>query len=207
MVQFLHNFGVHVMKKYLPLIFVLFIFPITGFSQAVFNGHYVKATVINEDTLILIDLPEYEVNSKLPYKFRKQQRRNGKLVRNIKKVYPYAKLAGVKLNEYEEILKDAPNDIERRKIMKQAEQELKDEFGDDLKRLTFTQGLILIKLVDRETGESSYALVQELRGKITAFFWQTFAHLFGYNLKIKYDPLGEDKDIENIVVMIEQGLI
>ncbi|RLD53296.1 MAG: DUF4294 domain-containing protein, partial [Bacteroidetes bacterium] len=64
-----------------------------------------------------------------------------------------------------------------------------------------------IKLVDRETGESSYALVQELRGKFTAFFWQTFARLFGYNLKIKYDPLGEDKDIENIVVMIEQGLI
>ncbi len=195
------------MKKYLPLIFVLFIFPITGFSQAVLNGHYVKATVINEDTLILIDLPEYEVNGKLPYKLRKQQYRNDKLVRNIKKVYPYAKLAGVKLREYEEILKNAPSDTKRRKIMKQAEQELKDEFEDDLKKLTFSQGFILIKLVDRETGDSSYELVQELRGKFTAFFWQAFARLFGYNLKIKYDPLGEDKDIENIVVMIEQGLI
>jgi hypothetical protein len=195
------------MKKYLLIIFVLFFLSLAGTSQVVFNGHYVKATVIDEDTLILIDLPTYEVIGRLPYKFRKQQRRNDKLVRNIKKVYPYAKLAGVKLNEYEEILKNAPTDTKRRKIMKQAEQELKDEFEDDLKKLTFSQGLILIKLVDRETGDSSYELVQELRGKFTAFFWQAFARLFGYNLKVKYDPLGEDKDIENVVVMIEQGEI
>jgi len=194
------------MKRNLVTIFVLFFFSISGFSQDV-NQHFVKAVIRDNDTLIVIDLPDFEVNGRMPYKFKKQQRRNDKLVRNIKKVYPYAKLAGVKLNEYEEILINATDDAERRKIMKRAEQELKDEFEDDLKKLTFTQGLILIKLVDRETGESSYALVQELRGKFTAFFWQTFARLFGYNLKIKYDPLGEDKDIENIVVMIEQGLI
>ena len=206
MVQFLHISRVHIMKRNLVIIFVLFFFSISGFSQDV-NQHFVKAVIRDNDTLIVIDLPDFEVNGRMPYKFKKQQRRNDKLVRNIKKVYPYAKLAGVKLNEYEEILINATDDAERRKIMKRAEQELKDEFEDDLKKLTFTQGLILIKLVDRETGESSYALVQELRGKFTAFFWQTFARLFGYNLKIKYDPLGEDKDIENIVVMIEQGLI
>ncbi len=206
MVQFLRIFGVHIMKKNLTIIFVLFFISITGFSQDV-NQYFVKATIRDNDTLIVIDLPDYEVNGRMPYKFKKQQRRNDKLVRNIKKVYPYAKLAGVKLNEYEEILINADNDAERRKIMKRAEQELKDEFEDDLKKLTFTQGLILIKLVDRETGESSYALVQELRGKFTAFFWQTFARLFGYNLKVKYDPLDKDKNIENIVVMIEQGLI
>ena len=206
MVQFLRIFGVHIMKKYFTIIFVLFFFSISGYPQDV-NQHFVKAIIHDNDTLIVIDLPDYEVNGRMPYKFKKQQRRNDKLVRNIKKVYPYAKLAGVKLNEYEDILINADNDTERRKIMKRAEQELKDEFEDDLKKLTFTQGLILIKLVDRETGESSYALVQELRGKFTAFFWQAFARLFGYNLKVKYDPLDKDKDIENIVVMIEQGLI
>ena len=194
------------MKKFLSGILFILIFSISGFSQEV-EHHYVNAIIKDNDTLIVIDLPPFEVNRKMPRKLKKQIRQNKKLVRNIKKVYPYAKLAGMKLNEYEEILKNAPNDVERRKLMKRAEQELKNEFEDDLKKLTFTQGLILIKLVDRETGESSYALVQELRGKFTAFFWQTFARLFGYNLKIKYDPLDKDKDIENIVVMIEQGLI
>ncbi len=202
----MHNNVVHTMKRFLSSILFILIFSISGFSQEV-KHHYVNAIIRDNDTLIVIDLPPFEVNRKMPRKLKKQINQNKKLVRNIKKVYPYAKLAGLKLNEYEEILKNAPNDIERRKLMKRAEQELKDEFEDDLKKLTFTQGLILIKLVDRETGESSYALVQELRGKFTAFFWQTFARLFGYNLKIKYDPLDEDKDIENIVVMIEQGLI
>jgi hypothetical protein len=101
----------------------------------------------------------------------------------------------------------AQSDKERRQLMKRAEDELKAEFEDDLKKLTFKQGLILIKLVDRETGNTSYELVQELRGKFTAFFWQAFARLFGYNLKVEYDPLGDDKEIEDIVVMIENGQI
>jgi len=152
-------------------------------------------------------LPEYCVSAKLPKKLRTQFKAHSKLVYHVKKVYPYARLAGIKLNEYEEILKAAESDKERRQIMKLAEEELKAEFEDDLKKLTFKQGLILIKLVDRETGNTSYELVQELRGNFTAFFWQTFARLFGYNLKIRYDPLGEDKEIEDIVVMIENGQI
>ena len=92
-------------------------------------------------------------------------------------------------------------------MMKKAQDELEAQFGDDLKALTFSQGKILLKLVDRQTGNSSFELVQEFRGKFVAFFWQSFAKLFGYNLKIQYDPLGEDKDIELIVLMIENGTI
>ena len=73
--------------------------------------------------------------------------------------------------------------------------------------MTFSQGKILIKLIDRETGESSYALVQELRGNFTAFFYQAFARLWGYDLKVRYDPEGEDQQIEAIVKMIERGQI
>lgn len=167
----------------------------------------VIAKIVNGDTIITATLPEYAVNAKLPRKLRAAAKRNAKLVYNVKKVYPYARLAGIKLKEYEEILKNAESDAERKKLMKQAEDELRDEFEDDLKKLTFKQGIILIKLVDRETGDSSYVLLQELRGKFTAFFWQTFARLFGYNLKTEYDPEGEDKDIEEIVVMIENGQI
>ena len=105
----------------------------------------------------------------------------------------------------EEILAGIEDKKERKRIMKQAEKELDEEFGDDLRELTFSQGKILIKLVYRETGSSSYDLVAELRGKFRAFFWQAFARIFGFNLKNEYDPQGEDKDIEFIVQMIEAG--
>jgi len=165
----------------------------------------VIARIVDGDTIIMFDLPEYMVSSKLPRKLKAMARRNNRLVYNVKKVYPYAKLAGIKLTEYEELLKNAESDAERKRLMKQAEHELKDEFEDDLKKLTFKQGLILIKLVDRETGNSSYVLVQELRGNFVAFFWQTFARVFGFNLKTEYDPDGADREIEEIVVMIENG--
>jgi hypothetical protein len=171
------------------------------------QGQIVRAKIENGDTLIISILPEHCVNAKMPRKYKVFTRKHSKLIDNVKRAYPYAKIAGMKLREYEDVLKSANSDKERRQLMKQAEQELKDEFEDDLKKLTFKQGIILIKLVDRETGDSSYELVQELRGKFTAFFWQTFARLFGYNLKVKYDPNGKDKEIEDIVVMIEKGLI
>jgi hypothetical protein len=191
-----------------PIITILtFFFLTTGaFAQAP-DRIVVIARIIDADTLITMPLPEYRVSAKLPRKLRAQYRSHSKLVYHVKKVYPYARLAGIKLMEYEEILKAAENDKERRRIMKLAEDELRAEFEDDLKKLNFKQGVILIKLVDRETGNTSYQLVQELRGKFTAFFWQAFARLFGYNLKIEYDPLGEDKEIEDIVVMIENGQI
>ncbi|MCB0804535.1 MAG: DUF4294 domain-containing protein [Bacteroidales bacterium] len=186
------------------ILFSLFIIPDPGKGQ---EQRIAIAKIIDSDTIIIASLPEYTVNSRLPRKLRVLAKRHNKLVYNVKKVYPYAKLAGIKLNEYEDILKNAKNDAERREIMKEAEQQLRDEFEDDIKKLTFTQGIILIKLVDRETGNSSYVLIQELRGKFMAFFWQTFARLFGYNLKTEYDPEGEDRDIEEIVVMIENGEI
>ena len=138
-------------------------------------------------------------------KSKRGKRRLTRYVKNVKKVLPYAKLAGAKLREYEIILKNAESDKQRRKIMKQAEKEINEEYGDKLKDLTFSQGFILIKLIDRETGNSSYELVQELRGKFTAFFYQTFARLWGYNLKVKYDPNGEDRQLEVIVRLIELG--
>ncbi len=165
------------------------------------------AKIVNGDTIPSFNLPTIQVSSNRIKLSEREKRNFDKLQRNVKIVYPYAKLAGLKLREYNEILSKAPNDGERRKIMKKAEAELKAQFGDELKNLTFSQGHILIKLLYRETGSTSYALVQELRGKLVAFFYQTFARLFGYNLKDTYDPEGEDKPIEIIVNLIEKGLI
>ncbi len=167
----------------------------------------VYAKVVDGDTIPLIELNEVEVYSFKIIRNKRRARYLTRLMRNVKIVYPLAKLVGLKLQEYEKLLRNASSDKERKKLMKQAEKELKEEYSDDLRNFTFSQGKILIKLVDRETGSSSYDLVAELRGKFAAFFWQTFAKLFGFNLKSKYDPEGEDKQIETIVRMIEKGQI
>ncbi|MCK5764977.1 MAG: DUF4294 domain-containing protein [Bacteroidales bacterium] len=165
----------------------------------------VNARILDGDTIPVIALQELRVYAFRPYKSKKEARRMTKLIRNVKIVYPYAKIAGIKLREYEEILAGVEDKKTRKKIMKQAEKEIEEEFGDDLRDFTFSQGKILIKLVYRETGASSYELVAELRGKFRAFFWQAFARIFGFNLKNGYDPKGEDADIEFIVQMIEAG--
>ena len=165
----------------------------------------VNARILDGDTIPVIALQELKVYAFKPYKNKKEARRMTKLIRNVKIVYPYAKIAGIKLMEYEEILAGVEDKKTRKKIMKQAEKDIEEEFGDDLRDFTFSQGKILIKLVYRETGASSYELVAELRGKFRAFFWQAFARIFGFNLKNGYDPKGEDADIEFIVQMIEAG--
>lgn len=167
----------------------------------------VSARVINGDTIPQINLIEVEIFSMKIPSTRRGQKRLSKYIQNVKKVYPYAKLAGIQLRKYEYMLTNASSEKEKKKIMKLAEEEIKDKYGDELKNLTFSQGKILIKLIDRETGETSFELVQELRGKFTAFFYQTFARIWGYNLKTRYDPEGEDKQLEVIVRMIERGQI
>lgn len=175
-----------------------------SFSQG--KPEIVKATVNQGDTIPLIELREVTIFS-WANRSKKQIRHLNKLMRNVKKVYPYAKLAGIKLIEYEDTLASVSTDKERRQIMKRVEEELEQEYGQDLRNLTITQGKILLKLVDRETGNSTYNLVADLRGKFAAMFYQAFARLFSYNLKVKYDPEGEDKEIEMIIQMIERGEI
>ncbi len=90
--------------------------------------------------------------------------------------------------------------------MKEAEKNLKAEVKKDLENLTVNQGKILMKLIDRETGNSSYDLVKEYRGKVTAFFWQSFAVIYDddLNMKVRYDKDGDDKVIEEIIGMIDR---
>jgi hypothetical protein len=188
------------------ILFIVFLFLTNNLISQEAKATMSQYAFTNNDTVVHL-LPEVTIYAKMPWKLKAEFNSYNKLVYNVKKVYPYAKLAGLKLRDYEELLISAANDEERKKLMKKAEDELRDEFEEDIKKLTYKQGIILIKLVDRETGNSSYALIQELRGKFTAFFWQTFAKLFGYNLKEEYDPTGKDKEIEDIVVMIENGQI
>jgi len=177
-----------------------------GSAQNV-NPLVVRATMMLNDTIPLIDLREVEVISLLTPTSPRERRKLTKLIRDVKRVYPYARLAGIQLRKYNTLLEGAKNERESRRIMKEAEKEINEKYAGDLKNLTFSQGRVLIKLIDRETGDCSYNLVQDLRGNFTAFFYQAFARIWGYNLKVKYDPEGEDKQIEAIVRLIERGQI
>lgn len=186
------------------LISIIICIILPAFSQEnapqVVYGHVTE----DGDTIPMIQLREITVfNWKTTS--RSEERRLTKLMKNVKKVYPYARLAGIKLEEYQEVLAQAPDDKARRKIMKQVEDELEAEYGAELREFTVSQGKILLKLVDRETGNSSYDLVADLRGEFRAVFYQTFARFFGLNMKLRYDPEGEDREIEVIVQMIENG--
>ena len=194
------------MKKLVLPILIIVIFWHQASCQQV-GGQDVKALVIDGDTIPMIDLSEVHIYRKDINTNSAEARKFDRLVQNVKRVYPYAKLAGIKFNEYSILLASIKSEKEKKAMMKKAQSELEVQFGNDLKNLTFSQGKILLKLVDRQTGNSSFELLQEFRGRFVAFFWQSFARIFGYNLKIVYDPLGEDKDIELIVLMIENGTI
>lgn len=201
------------MKKYLFISFLFISFAAWGQqTQGTMRlitkkaQQVTRATVMDGDTIPLIQLKEVAIFPPLNFDNRRERRRFNKLVKHIKKVYPYAKLASIKLKEYEKKMK-GKNEREQKQLIKQAEKEIRNEFEGDLKKLTFTQGRILLKLIDRETGNTSYHLVEDLRGKFLAFFLQSFARIFGYNLKKEYDPDGRDANIELIVLMIENGAI
>jgi hypothetical protein len=169
------------------------------------RGIMMQCVVIEGDTFFVQTLAPYIMLSPKVFTSKRQQTQYTRLALNVKRVYPYARLAGIKLREYNDLLLEAPNEKARKEIMKQAEADLEAQFGNELKKLTFSQGVILLKLIDRETGQTGYDLVSELRGTFRAFFWQGLGRLFGYNLKVKYDPQGADKDIEDIVIRIMYG--
>lgn len=174
-----------------------------------------KGTVVygrideNGDTTLMVYLPEVDIDLMQRYLQITDTHKGRRLANNVRKVFPYAKLAGAKMQEYDSILAHTSNKSERNRLMKQAEKEITDQYTEELKNLTITQGLILVRLIDRETGNTTYQVVQELRGKVRAFFYQGFARLWGYNLKTEYDPHNnpEDDEIETIMTLLERGVI
>jgi hypothetical protein len=170
------------------------------------NGNLLYGVVLdNGDTLYMSEIDEIKIYPLPKFSSKRDLRRYQKLVRNVKKVYPYAKMAGERYREVEQHLLSLKTDRERKLYLKKVEAEIVEQYEDDLKELTISQGRILLKLIDRETGETSYQLLKEFKNSFSAIFWQTFARIFGHNLKSEFDPLGEDKLLNEIVVLIENG--
>jgi hypothetical protein len=157
------------------------------------------------DTVYVVNLPVIDIYAAYGPDGEEAFKKYLKLRRDVLRAYPYARLAANQLKIINDSIAKIPSERDRKKYIKATEKEMKAKFEKDLRKLTFTQGKILIKLVDRETGSTSYSLVKELRGNLSAFFWQSLARVFGANLKSEYDPEGEDKMIEGIVRQIERG--
>lgn len=166
-----------------------------------------KQMIKDGDTLLHSTIDEIQVYPAPRFTSRRDMRRYERLVYHLKIVYPYALLAAEKLDEMNQEFIELKTERERKEFVKNVEQELMDEFENELKSLTITQGRLLIKLIDRETGSTSYELLRELRGSFSAFFWQAIARLFGSNLKTRFDAEGEDKLIDQILYLIDTGQI
>ncbi len=162
--------------------------------------------VYRSDTLPVMEIPQLNIYDVSKYNYLKS-RRYRRMIRNVKKAYPYAVIANDKLKALDDELSNMKSKREQKAYMKAAEKEMMQEFEDELKKLTITQGIILVKLIDREIGHTSYEVIKDIRGGFTAFFWQGIARLFGNNLKMQYDPEGKDKVIEDIIMAMEYGFI
>ena len=166
-----------------------------------------RAVVEGSDTLPILELPEVRVYERRDFEYLYLKRRYRRMIRNVKRAYPYAQIAGVRLKELDDHLVTLKSEKEQREYINQAEKEIMQEFESEVRKLTVTQGIILVKLIDRETGRTSYQVIKELKGGITAFFWQGIARIFGNNLKTEYDPVNDDRILEDIVLGIEAGFI
>ena len=187
------------------LIIVILLLAVSVAKDQQGGGIVMFGTVYQGDTIPMQYLDVVTISGYVCPLSEAEKRKYKKLIKNVKVVYPYAKQAGKLLDRYTIVLQQAKNDSQRKKIMKQAEKEIENKFGPSLKKLNRSQGKILIRLIDRETGSDSYALVKELRGSFRAAFYQTLGKLFGYNLRSKYDPENnsEDRIIERIIYGIE----
>jgi len=198
-------------KRWYSILFALTMCCVASMAQIrvvspIPEGHQ-RATLEGTDTIALVNLREIYVYPEYKFKNKKEQANYNKLVRDVKRTLPYAKMVYGVLIETYEYMETLPNDKARDAHLKRMEKELFKEYKPELKKLSFSQGKLLIKLIDRECNQSSYNLLKAYLGSFRAGFWNIFAGLFGASLKSEYDPKGKDAMTERVVVLVENGLI
>jgi hypothetical protein len=182
--------------------------------------HLVEAIVVGTDTFAMLNLKEFVVykelspadRRRLNRQARRQQRRDEradaayvKLRYNVYKVYPYALTAAYLLKDVHQKLAQLHNKSDQKKYLKAVEKELNKRFKGELEQFTIPQGIVLVKLINRQTGRSCFDIIQEVKGGFNAVVWQGVALVFSNNLRREYDPEDRDSDIEAIVREIENA--
>ena len=170
---------------------ILFIFLIANF---LFPFQKLDAQ-IRTDSIRVYNLPQFIVEAQ---KDPEYQRKYEKLVRDVKKSLPYAKIAAFRFQLMEQNLQTLPSARARNEYLKRTEESIKEQFMDDLVNLSISQGKLLIKLIYRETGKDTYTLLKTYRGSFTAWYWQGLAKVFTADLKNEDNPV-EDWQVEQII--------
>ena len=159
------------------------------------------------DSIQYMEMNNVYVYPELTFKNKKQAQSYMRLVNNVKKVLPIAKEARQMLIETTELLDMLPDEKSKNEHIKRVEEDIFRTYKPKMKKLTYSQGKLLIKLIDRECHSSSYEMIKAFMGPIRAGFWQVFAWGFGASLKKEYDPTGTDRLTERVVLMVEAGQI
>ena len=167
----------------------------------------VGKTFYEGDSIQLMEMNNVYVYPELTFKNRKQAESYMRLVRNVKAVLPIAKQARQMLIETTEYLETLPTKEEKDAHIKRVEEDIFKTYKPKMKKLSYSQGKLLIKLIDRECHSSSYDMIKAFMGPLRAGFWQVFAWGFGASLKKEYEPEGVDRQTERIVLMVEAGQI
>lgn len=159
------------------------------------------------DSIQYMEMNNVYVYPQLTFKNKKQAQAYMRLVTNVKKVLPIAKEARQMLIETTEYLETLPNDKAKEEHIKRVEEDIFRTYKPKMKKLTYSQGKLLIKLVDRECNSTGYDMIKAFMGPLRAGFWQVFAWGFGASLKKEYDAKGVDRLTERVVLMVEAGQI
>ena len=165
----------------------------------------VGKVLMDGDSTQFMELNDIYVYPPVELKNKKERRKYNQLVSNVKKVLPIAKEANTIIIETYEFLQTLPNKKAKDEHMKLVEKNIKKEYTPRMKKLTYSQGKLLIKLIYRECNSSSYNLIQAFLGPVKAGFYQAFAWAFGASLKKGYDAEGVDRLTERVVLMVESG--
>lgn len=165
----------------------------------------VSKTLVDGDSIQFMEMSNIYVYPEPTFKSKRQQQSYLRLVKNVKKVLPIAKQVRQMLIETAEYLETLPTKREKEEHMKRVEAAIVAEYKPKMKKLTFSQGKLLIKLVDRECNSTAYEAMQAFLGPVRSGMWQAFAWMFGASLKKGYNPDGVDRLTERVVLMVEAG--
>ena len=161
--------------------------------------------LVDGDSVLFLEMNNVYVYPVVELKSEKQRQAYNRLVNNVKKVLPMAKEVNVIIRETYETLQTIPDKKSRDAHMKKVEDEIYQRYKPQMKKLTYSQGKLLIKLVDRECHSTAYEAMQAFIGPVRSGMWQAFAWMFGASLKKGYDPEGVDRLTERVVLMVEAG--
>ncbi|WP_372640376.1 DUF4294 domain-containing protein [Ancylomarina sp.] len=171
------------------------------------------AQVNKTDSITILDSNMHVNLKEVKIKARKKKRRKHyrstkrywRTVRNIRIVYPYAEMANQTISDLNKELESITSKKKRRKLIRREYKGLMKAYKEPMMKLQISQGKLLMRLIDRETGSSSYNHLKELKGSTTAFFWQAVASMFGTSLKSEYKPESRDWMVEEILERMKNG--